>query len=165
MILIKPLEYTAYWLHPYTDFYHSDSELTMIRLCFEITFELKCPSWWGVLQAEYVQIVKREALLAMHFWVNTLETIVLAADHRPTHYQDRDLDNARTDQTLKTTCTNSKHWKRWVWHRTWWAHAENARVRSCLNICTAVYSKFRQGRNTITDNWWERENFDADTSS
>jgi len=40
--------------------------------------------WTGVLQAEHVQIVKRDALLAMRFRENTLST-VSAADHRPAH--------------------------------------------------------------------------------
>ena len=38
----------------------------------------------------HVRVVQRDALLAMHFRVNTLSTAV-AADDRPAQYENRDL--------------------------------------------------------------------------
>jgi len=91
-----------------------------------------------------VQILTQDALLAMRFRLNKHST-ALAADHRPAHKQDRDLDETQTQEPSKTTCIR-KYDKRLVGAPYWGARTENVGVESCLNVCiAAVISVNRTG--------------------
>jgi len=79
----------------------------------------------GILQAKHVPIVQQDALLAMRFWVNTLSN-ALAADHRPAHWKNRELDKTRTEWNKQTNINLERNhdgpwlrsltafWKTWV---------------------------------------------------
>jgi len=73
----------------------------------------------------------------MRLRVNALST-VLAADHRPAHEKDKDLDETRTEETLITTFTNSKHCKRWVGTRHLGSDSDSALVDVSLRQETST---------------------------
>jgi len=104
----------------------------------------------GVLQAEHIQIVKQDALLAawMRFWVNVPSTTALTLSQCDSRSQTSSLKGKCPGlrlRTLKTACTNRKHCERWVWHRdcTWGAVWDPG--------CTAGVSQYMNSRTGSLD--------------
>jgi len=100
----------------------------------------------GVLQAEHVQIVKQDALLAtwMRFWVNLPSTTALTLSQCDSRSQTSSQKGKRPGlRTLKTACTNRKHCERWVWHCTWGAVGDPG--------CTAGVSQYMNSRTGSLD--------------